>query len=187
MNPGLTGNQRWPGFGQPIPGSEEPRFGVTYVAGYILPPQFLESVTTVSAAAADNSFNDSANGFPALLQAGDVLVASGFTAAANNGRFKVTGTPTTGKVQVAGTLVLEAPGAARTITFEPPAECDPIDDLEKAAIETVKAWYLDRAKPANTKRERVGDLDMEWSDPSSAAWGLPANVIGLLRQYQRAA
>src|SRR5262245_46452022 len=88
--------------GWPLAQQEEPQFSVDYVAGYIMPEQNILAQTTLSSASADNSFNDSASGFPALLKAGDVIVTSGFSNAANNGRFLVTGTPTTAKVVVAG-------------------------------------------------------------------------------------
>jgi hypothetical protein len=184
LNPGYAGRQTFPAFGAPIAGTEEPRFTVNYVAGWLTPAQDLVGKTTISAAAADNSFNDSGNGFPALLQAGDFVTLSGFANAANNGTFTVTGTPAPGKFTVSGgPLVNEsAPGGGVTAIFN-----NMPSDLERAAVETVKAWYLDRQKAPHSRRERVGLLDMEWTDPVNMVTGLPFTAVGLLRTYMRAA
>lgn len=183
---GLVAKQRWPGIGDPLPRQEEPRFTVNYTAGYLVPGQDLVAVTTVSVSAVDNSFNDSANGFPALLQAGDVIVASGFTNAGNNGSFVVVGTPTSGKVLVTpgpNPMVTEAAGSARTVLVNnlPP-------DVEKATIEVVKDFYLNRQKTPHSRRERVGEQDLEWTDPMNLGdIGVPVTAAGLLRAYQRVA
>lgn len=182
LNPGFTGRQLWPAFGAPIPGAEEPRFTVNYIAGWLTPAQDLVAKVTLSAAAADNSFNDSAAGFPALLQAGDVITTSGFATPANNGQFTVVGTPTPSKVVVSGG-VLANEGASPAVTV---IVSNLPSDLERAAVETVKAWYLDRQKAPHSRRERVGNLDMEWTDPVNVT-GLPFTAVGLLRNYQRAA
>lgn len=73
------------------------------------------SATTISAAAADNSFNDSGSGFGSIVVGQWVRVA-GFATAANNGYFRVL-TKTTGKITVAGgTLVNES--ASPTVTIK---------------------------------------------------------------------
>jgi hypothetical protein len=65
--------------------------------------------TTISAAAADNSFNDSGSGFGSIA-VGQWLRVTGFATAANNGWFKVV-TRTTSKITVQGsTLVNESAG-----------------------------------------------------------------------------
>jgi hypothetical protein len=69
---------------------------------------------TISVAASDNSFNDSGNGFGSLV-VGQWIKASGFTAAADNGYFKIV-TRTSAKITVSGgTLVDESAGTSRTI------------------------------------------------------------------------
>lgn len=182
LNPGLGGRQSFPSFGSPVPGAEELRFAVTYVAGHLVPAQDLIGKVTISALDSDNSFNDSAAGFPALLRAGDVIAVSGFATAANNGRFTVSGTPTASKIPVSGTLTAEVAGATVSVLVRTlPA------DLEKAAVETVKAWYFDRERSANTRRERVGATDTEYADPLAIRTGLPASAVGYLRSYTRAA
>ena len=79
------------------------------------------TATTVSVAAADDSFNDSASGFvTAGFAVGDVIKVSGFATAANNGQFKVASVAA-GKITVtdlagaAVTLVDELAGASVTI------------------------------------------------------------------------
>lgn len=186
---GLIGTGAWLDQGWPLPRQEEPQFSVDYVAGYLLPDDNV-TATTISAAAADNSFNDSAAGFPALLKAGDVITVSGFTgagAAAANKRHVVTGTPTTSKVQVTSTLVDDAAGETVTITFQTLPY-----DVEKACIETTKAYYLQRYDDPNIEEKQVAVMRLRFgarggqtifSDPQ----GLPPNVVGLLRPWVRAA
>jgi hypothetical protein len=182
LYPGLGGRQTFPTFGAPIPGAEERRFTVAYTAGYLVPEQNLAAKTTISASSTDNSFNDSAAGFPPLLKAGDIITVSGFADSANVGRFVVSGTPTTSKVPVTATLVTGAAGASVDVDVANlPA------DLEKAAVETVKSWYLDREKSSHVKRERIGATDTEYADPLSIRTGLPVAAVGFLRAYTRAA
>lgn len=79
------------------------------------------TASTLSVAAADDSFNDSASGFvTAGFAVGDVIKVSGFATAANNGQFKVASVAA-GKITVtdlagaAVTLVDELAGASVTI------------------------------------------------------------------------
>lgn len=184
FHPGLTGRQRWPGWGHPLPDSEEARFSATYTGGYILPSQSLDGVISVSAVASDSSFNAvAAAPFPRLVQAGDVIETRGFTHAENNGRFIVTGTPTAAKIQVSGTLVDEAAGASVYVAFGPPAGCKGLEDVEKATIETVKVWYKRRAD-AETIQERIGDLEVR-RDPRATSAALPALAAALLAPWVR--
>lgn len=181
LNPGFGGRQSFPSFGAPIPMAEEPRFTVNYVAGWLMPGQDLLGKGTISVSAVDNSFNDSALGFPPLLQAGDFITSSGFVNAANNGQFVVSGTPTAGKIPVTAVLTTEVAPASSSFVFRTIPS-----DLEKAAVETVKAWYLDRQKAPHSRRERIGMQDLEWTDPVNVT-GLPFSAVGLLGAYLRAA
>jgi hypothetical protein len=185
---GFAGRQRFPGFGVPLPGTEEPRFSVSYVAGYILPEQSLEG-GTVSVEAADNSFNAAGGGFPGLLRAGDILVASGFASSVNNGRFIVSGTPTAAKAVVTSPfpLVDEAAAAGKVVSFDPPADCRPFASVERAAIEAVKSWYLRASEDPDVVEKQVGDLRMRWSGSEEVSLlPLPAVCVGLLRPWVRA-
>lgn len=190
--PGLSaGGALWDR-GSPLPLQEEPQFSVSYVGGYILPSQYLVSAVTVSADASDDSFNDAANGFPALLKTGDVIETAGFQNAANNGRFLVTGTPTVSKIVTTGTLTTEAAGGARTVLFRPPAVCRPLDDVEKAAIECVKTWFIERKDDPNVEEKQVGPMRVRYGARGgntifSVPQALPSVCIGLLRSWVRSA
>lgn len=75
---------------------------------------------TISAVAADNSFNDSANGFlVAGLAVGDRVTVIGFAAGANNLQVGIVTAVTAGKLTIGGTdgdaIVDEAAGPAVTI------------------------------------------------------------------------
>jgi hypothetical protein len=79
-------------------------------------PVTIGPITTISAASADNSFNDSGSGF-ATLAANQWIKVSGFTEAANNGYFKIV-SKTTAKIVVSGgTLVAEVAGDSVTIVM----------------------------------------------------------------------
>ena len=87
-------------------------------------PRALLTDDTVSAANADSSYNDSANGFVvAGFKVGDIITVAGFTTAGNNGRRKIA-TLAAGKITVTqanGTAVVltdEAAGDAVEITSE---------------------------------------------------------------------
>lgn len=67
------------------------------------------SATTISAAASDNSFNDSASGFSGMA-IGQYIPVTGFTEAANNGLFKIESITSSKIVVSGGTLVDEAAG-----------------------------------------------------------------------------
>lgn len=181
--PGFGGRQRFPGWGQALAGREEPSISVSYVGGYLVPEQYLLNVVTLSASATDNSFNDSASGFPALLSAGDILVVSGFTSAANNGRFVVTGTPTASKVTVSATLTTESadPASSRSISFDPPDECHSFFDLEKACIETVKDYFTLRGGQRLTQRT-VSSITEQFQ---AGEGSLPPFAAGLLQKWVR--
>jgi hypothetical protein len=184
---GLSGGGAWMDIGTPLPNQEEPRYSVSYVAGYLLPSQDRFNVATISVDQTDSSFNDSASLFPSLLKAGDVLVASGFTNAANNGRFVITGTPTAAKVVVSSTLVTEGAAAGRTVTWEPPDGCRPIHDVEKACLEAVKGWKLGGIlNPAVVERQ-LGPARERFSESLGLSLALPGTVVGLLRPWVRKA
>jgi len=84
-------------------------------ADWSAPVTVCSAVITISAAAADNSFNDSGSAF-GLAVAGEWIYVTGFTEAANNGFFKVVSRTTAKIVVSGGTLVLEAAGDSVTIT-----------------------------------------------------------------------
>jgi len=76
------------------------------------------SGTTISAASADNSFNDSGSGFGSIV-ANQWIKVSGFTTSANNGYFKVSTATSAKLVVTGGTLTTEAAGDSVTIQMGP--------------------------------------------------------------------
>lgn len=186
--PGLGAGGAWLDQGYPLARQEEPCIAVNYTAGYILPSQYVVDKVTVSASSVDNSFNDSASGFPALLKAGDIVEASGFVTSANNARFLVSGTPTTSKIIVSGTLTTEAASAQITLKFRPPSSHRPFDDVEKACIEAVKTGYLGRRDDSSVIEKQAGPMRIRYSEGRAGeAAGLPPSCVGLLRNWVRAA
>lgn len=99
-------------YGASWPSTQNRRDAVTirFVAGY---PITSVTAGTVSAAATDDSFNDSASGFGSF-KAGQGITVSGFTETANNGEFFVT-LATAAKLTTSGALALEIAGDAVTI------------------------------------------------------------------------
>jgi hypothetical protein len=182
----LNGRQRWPASGQPTAGREEPSISVDYVGGYILPEQWLLDVANVSVAALDQSFN-SPGAFPALLKPGDLVIASGFSNAANNGRFVVS-SATTSKIIVSGAaLVLEGAAAARSLTFAPPAHCRAFDGLQRGALIAVKAAWLTIQDDPDVIERQVGQLRTRRTegfheDPTLA---IPGEALGFIRPWLR--
>ena len=162
------------------PGSEQPDLVVTYTAGYLLPSDDLVTAT-LSVAAADKSFNDTAAGFP-LLAAGDRITTSGFSTA-NTGTFTVV-TRTASKVTVAETLADHvADGDLKAVLVSTlPA------DLSKGVRELVKAFYAGRARDPEVTDKQVGDLRITYARAQAGDEDcLPRSVTALLRPYQRAA
>lgn len=178
--PGLTGALQYLDMGSPVPRSEEPLYSVVYTAGYLL-PQADVTATTISVSSDDNSFNDSASGFPPNLKAGDIITTSGFTTDANNGRFVVSGTPTTAKVIVTSTMTTEAAGSSRSIAF-----ANLPLDVEKATIETAKAYYSRRSSDGSIVEKQAGPMRVRYSETElERLTGIPATAAGLLRPWVR--
>lgn len=185
---GLSGRQRWPGWQQPIPGTEEPLVVVAHTSGYLLPSDWLTARTTISAAAADNSFNDSGSGFHPLLRAGDTLLVAGFAGAANNGRFRVTGTPTAAKIIVDATLTTEAAGTSVSIDYLSHCEVRGLADVEAACIEIVKTWFADRDESSAIVEKHAGPMGLRYDESTSPdLLALPPLAAGLLRAWKWAA
>lgn len=100
-----------------------------------------KTATTLSAAAADNSYNDSGNGFvTAGFEVGDIIVVTGFTGnVANNITRGVLTAVTAGKLTVGGTdgdvIVDDAAGESVTITT--------VDNILKAGT-TRRSFTMER-------------------------------------------
>lgn len=115
----------------------EPFYQVEYTGGYLLDDDAVFRQTTLSASSIDNSYNDSAGGFP-LLVPGDRLRVLGFAQAGNLG-VKTVVSRTASKVIVAETLTTEAASLPVTlqVTTLPAA-------IARAAIDTTRSLYLQR-------------------------------------------
>jgi len=157
--------------------SELPRFQVDYTAGYSLPGDDIVAVVTVSVLAADNSFNDSASGFP-VLAAGDLIRVSGFANAANNGTFTVA-TFTASKITVVETTLVDE-GAGPTVSFL--VRSLP-GDLERNTIELVKSSFLSAQRDPTITSKKVGDLSIGYG--SSVGSQFPPRVMASLTKWIR--
>ena len=180
---GLTGGGSFADFGAPIPGTEEPLLEVEYTAGWLMPGDNLINRITISIDATDDSFNDSASGFPALLKAGDIIEVTGCANAANNGRHVVSGTPTAAKIVTTSSLTTETAGAAVSVLVQGLPY-----DLEKACLESTKVFYLGRQTDPGVVEKQVGPMRLRYSESDNVTrLGLPPSVVGLLAPYVRRA
>lgn len=184
---GLTGRQRWPSWQDPMPGTEEPLVAVTHVSGYLLPGDNLIGKTTLSAASSDNSFNDTASGFPALAKAGDIIRVSGYQTAGNNGKFRLTGTQTTAKLIVDATLTTEAAGPRVAIEFLGHAEARDPADLEKACIETVKSYWSSLNEDSGIVEKAAASFRVRYREGAGPDPGLPPLAAAMLGAWRWAA
>ena len=89
-------------------------------------PKATKTAATISAANADDSFNDSANGFVvAGFGVGDLITTTGFTTPANNGTWRIASV-TAGKI----TVTLAAGGAATAIVDEAAGAGHKVETME---------------------------------------------------------
>lgn len=137
--------------------SDPTDWAITYTAGYFCPADD-QSGTTLSAAASDDSFNDSASGFPLTLRDGDVINGeTNWTDTANEGRHVVSGTPTAAKIITTSALVDEAEGSTRTLLLR-----NLPGPIERACIELVKSAYTRRDRDQTVASLKVGDFTITW-------------------------
>lgn len=173
----------------PAPNDIRPDYAATYAAGYLVPDEDLTNCATLSINGVDNSFNDSAAGFPVNLQAGDRILSSGFSTAANNGWFVVV-SATRSKIIVSATTPLtteavSSSGGTRSIQFRTLPE-----DLERGVIEAVKATYFNQTRNRAVSEKHVGAVGLSFfSDAPANAVGapdaLPPLSMGYLKRYRR--
>lgn len=173
----------------PAPNDVRPDFSATYVSGYLVPDDDVSLSPTISVNGIDNSFNDSASKFPINLQAGDRILASGFSTAGNNGWFTVL-VATTSKIIVSATTPLSteavsSSGGTRSIQFHTLP-----DDLERGVIEAVKAAYFNQTRNRDVSQKHVGAVGLSYFDdrPTNqvgAPDALPPVSMGYLKRYRR--
>lgn len=182
LDPGLgQWGVGYPLTGVPVNGSEVRYYSIVYTSGFLLPSQDVTSATAVSADSADNSFNHSGAGFPALLKAGDIIETLGFSTAANNGRHVVTGTPTTSKVVVGSTLTTEAGNTGTHYVYFSTLP----KDIEAAALTTAKAYWGARKNSGDVVEKQLGAARLRFSEGGGGS--LPSLAAALLAPYVRSA
>lgn len=87
-----------------------------YTFTWLSPYTVVNASTTISASAADNSFNDSASGFAADVKAGDIITVAGFTATANNTTWRVA-SRTDNKITISSTVGLTTEAAGQSVSI----------------------------------------------------------------------
>ncbi len=153
----FTGTQRLITFihVETLPPRGEREWEFDYTAGWLLADDNICSETDISASAADNSYNSTTTEFP-ILVAGDTFEVEGFTDNSLNGK-KTVVSRTVNKIIVSETLVTEAAGPTIDITVRNLPE-----DIEQAAIESVKSWYKRKKCDDGIESERIGDWQVKY-------------------------
>lgn len=160
--------------------SEDPEFTVAYSTGYLVPDDDVAS-QGLSATSATKTFSLASGTMP-LVTAGDSIVTAGFTTAGNNGTFTVV-SRTASTIVVSEALADEAANSdIRTIAVRTLP-----GDIEKATLETVKAWYVGRQRDPNVVSKSVGDLSITYAQPQNLPSTLPFPAVALLGPWVRLA
>ena len=159
-------------------------YSVTYVGGYLLPPQNMVS-RTLSVSAAQSAYLDSAGLFP-LLVPGDLVLAAGFTTPANNG-LKIVVSRTASVLVVNATLVDEGAPAASADPRQLDVSTLP-SEVEQACLETAKAWWVARDRDPAARSVSVGDLSVTYeggATPGAMPQAMPFGALALLAPWAR--
>lgn len=150
---------------------------IDYTAGYLLPEDNRDLVTTWSAVTLTNSYSDSAAHVP-LLIAGERPVLAGFTTVGNNGTPTVVSRTASTLVVSGLTITDEAAGDEITVT------CRTLPhDLERQCIELVRSMYLERQW--DLTGPHVVDTGGGTRLLNRAPAGMPTTVLEGLRPYVR--
>lgn len=156
-----------------------------YTAGYIMPGDDVlaatGSGTGYSFLASDGSLNVSGKKFPILVP-GDLFTVAGATTPANNGQFTVSTATNTKIVTVENAFTSEsAPTDGFGLSFRTLPE-----DIENAAIQAVKAWYLGRDRDPFVKSERLGgNRAGAYMAEYNTEQALPSSAVELLTKFKR--
>lgn len=140
---------------------------ITYTAGYFLTDDDFSG--SCSASSSDNSYNSSALFHPFLV-AGDIILADGFTNAANNG-YKTVVSATTSKIVVNATLVTESAGSRTLGMRNLPGH------YERACIDLVRMSYQARAVSPSVKSISVGPASVTY-DTNASLLDIRRRVVG---------
>lgn len=74
--------------------------------------------------------------------------------------------------------------------FEPPGSSSPTtlpEDVERACIDLVKAWFLDidSGRDPRVRRQQTGDASESFFEGSARTAGFPPSVLRVLEKYER--
>jgi hypothetical protein len=159
-------------------GVADKKWAVDYTFGYLLPNDNVSS-DSISFSSVDNSINGS--GFPLTLVAGQTVSVSG--SASNDGEYTVISVSAS-KVVVEEPISDEAAGATiavsvRTLPY----------DIERAAKDLVKFYFLSRNRDPSVESVRVGDYSVGYGSgalrASMAQGGMPPHVQQILKRWIR--
>lgn len=134
-------------------GADPTEWSFTYTAGYFLPGDDIDG--SISVVSGDDSYNSAGSIFPALLRAGDVLYADGFSNSANNG-FKTVTSATTSKIIVNASLTTETAGSRTLALRNLPG------NIERIAHDMVAMVYQSRDRDSTLKSLTIGPASFTW-------------------------
>jgi len=189
----LSSARWWPGsarswdFGDTlmVPTALLPAVVVDYVAGYLLPDDDLVT-PYIAVDGALKTLTLSVGQYP-LLVPGDTVETAGFATAANNATWTVLTRTATVLTVVETGLVTEAQGASGGNPKTLRVRTLP-DDILRASVDILKAWYISRARdPVVTSRSIEGLSITYGGAPGSATMpmALPPTAAALLAPYRR--
>lgn len=158
------------------PGSADRSWEATYVGGWLTRADDLMA-SGVTASGSDFVVPDPTS-LP-LLASGDPVTLSGWLL--NRGRATIVGVDfTTGRITVDKALTPETGGAsAKLVVKNLPAT------LERACLDTVRAWYYSQTRDTTKSSESLGDWSASWGGPESLSGALPSSVMLALNRYRR--
>ena len=138
-----------------------------------------KTAATISAAAGDNSFNDSGSGFvTAGFEVGDRITVSGFTASANNTTFTVTAV-TSAKITIGGTDgdVIVDESAGNSITLVTAAD-------KLSAGTTRRSFTVERLFADITQYRRYAGIEFNTLALQVQPEGIVSATFGVLGQSE---
>ena len=119
-----------------------------------------------------------------MVAAGDRITLKGWATAGNNQTVTVSSRTAAKIVVTSTTLTAEAStDVARTLVVRQPPYGLP-RAIERACVETVKAWWYQRQHDPAVSSKTVGDLSLTYS-VTAGAESLPTPVKRILAPYRR--